>query len=91
MAFATPTLPIYAHSGKHPIEPGRNPLTQRQPVACRFRQPIEAMSQKIGALFFFCLLLMIAFGLLSFASEFFLGKPLVKLVREYWFLFSRNS
>ena len=49
------------------------------------------MSQKIGALFFFMLLLVIAFGLLSFASEFFLAKPLTKLVREYWFLFSRNS
>ena len=49
------------------------------------------MSQKIGALFFFLLLLVIAFGLLSFASEFFLGKPLIKLVREYWFLFSRHS
>lgn len=49
------------------------------------------MSQKIGALFFFLLLLVIAFGLLSFASEFFLGKPLIKVVRDYWFLFSRKT
>jgi hypothetical protein len=46
---------------------------------------------KIGALFFFLLLLVIVFGLLSFASEFFLGEPLIKVVREYWFLFSRKT
>jgi hypothetical protein len=49
------------------------------------------MSQKIGALFFFLFLLVIVFGLLSFASEFFLGKPLIQLVREYWCLFFRKT
>ena len=49
------------------------------------------MSQKVGAVVFFLLLLVVVFGLLSFASEFFLGKPLMRLVREYWFLFSHRT
>ena len=49
------------------------------------------MSQRVGAVVFFLLLLVIVFGLLSFAAEFFLGKPLITLVREYWFLFFRKT
>ena len=49
------------------------------------------MSQRVGTSVFFLLLLVVIFGLLSFASEFFLGKPLAQLVREYWFLFYRKT
>jgi hypothetical protein len=49
------------------------------------------MLQKVGALVFFLLLLIVAFGLISFASEFFLGKPLVKVVHDLLFMFYRRT
>ena len=48
------------------------------------------MKSKIGAVIFFLLLLVAAFGLISFSTEFFLGKPLVKVIQEVLFMFHRN-
>jgi len=52
---------------------------------------VGGMKSKIGALLFFLLLLIIAFGLISFSSEFFLGKPLIKVVQDFLFMLSRKE
>gem|GEM_PF-860904 len=44
------------------------------------------MKSKIGAIIFFILLLVVAFGLISFATEFFLGKPLIKVIKDLLFI-----
>ena len=49
------------------------------------------VKSKIGALIFFLLLLVAAFGLISFSAEFFLGKPLVKVVQEVLFMLNRKE
>jgi hypothetical protein len=48
------------------------------------------MKSKIGAVIFFLLLLVAAFGLISFSTEFFLGKPLVKVIQDVLFMFYRE-
>ena len=48
------------------------------------------MKSKIGAIIFLLLLLVFAFGLISFATEFFLGKPLAKVVRDLLFMIYRK-
>lgn len=48
------------------------------------------MKSKIGAIIFFLLLFVVAFGLISFATEFFLGKPLMKVVRDFLFMLYRK-
>lgn len=49
------------------------------------------MKSKIGALIFFLLLLVFAFGLISFATEFFLGKPLITVVKDFLFMLYRKQ
>lgn len=49
------------------------------------------MKSKIGALIFFLLLLVAAFGLISFSAEFFLGKPLIKVVQDVLFMLDRKQ
>lgn len=48
------------------------------------------MKSKVGALIFLLILLVLAFGLISFATEFFLGKPLTKVIQDFLFLFYRK-
>jgi len=48
------------------------------------------MKSKFGAIIFFLLLLVFAFGLINFAAEFFMGKPLTKVVRDLLFMIYRN-
>lgn len=48
------------------------------------------MKPKIGAIIFFLLLFVFAFGLVSFATEFFLGKPLIKVIRDFLFMLYRK-
>jgi hypothetical protein len=48
------------------------------------------MKSKIGAVIFFLLLLVAAFGLISFSTEFFLGKPLFKVIQDVLFMFYRE-
>jgi hypothetical protein len=45
---------------------------------------------KIGGLFFFLLMIIIALGVVSFASEFFLGRPLMEVVSDLWFALFRR-
>ena len=48
------------------------------------------MKSKVGALIFLLILLVLAFGLISFATEFFLGKPLTKVIQDFLFMFYRK-
>jgi hypothetical protein len=45
---------------------------------------------KIGAVIFFLLIIVVAFGVLSFSSEFFLGRPLTEVVQDFWFALFRR-
>jgi len=49
------------------------------------------MKSKFGAIIFFLLLLVFAFGLISFATEYFMGKPLMKVIRDLLFLMYRKQ
>lgn len=49
------------------------------------------MKSKIGAIIFFLLLLVFVFGLASFATEFFLDKPLIKVVKDFLFMLYRKQ
>jgi len=40
---------------------------------------------KVGAVLFFLLMLVVAFGIISFSSEFFLGRPLVEVAGDLMF------
>jgi hypothetical protein len=48
------------------------------------------MKSKVGAIIFLLILLVLTFGLISFATEFFLGKPLTKVIEDFLFLFYRK-
>lgn len=48
------------------------------------------MKSKIGAIIFVVILLIVAFGIISFAAEFFLGKPLDELVEDLLFMIYRK-
>jgi hypothetical protein len=50
---------------------------------------INAMS-KLGPVIFFILIIVVAFGVVSFSSEFFLGRPLMDVVRDSWFALLRK-
>jgi hypothetical protein len=50
---------------------------------------INGMS-KLGAVFFFVLLIIVTFGIVSFASEFFLGRPVTEVLRDFWFALFRK-
>jgi hypothetical protein len=51
---------------------------------------VSDMKSKIGAIIFFLLLFVVAFGLISFSTEFFLGKPLIKVIRDFLFMLYRK-
>jgi hypothetical protein len=48
------------------------------------------MKSKIGAIIFFLFLFVFTFGLISFSTEFFLGKPLTKVIRDFLFMLYRK-
>jgi hypothetical protein len=45
---------------------------------------------KLGAVIFFLLLIVVALGVVSFASEFFLGRPVMEVFREFLFALFRK-
>ena len=45
---------------------------------------------KIGGVVFFVLMIIVALGVVSFASEFFLGRPLTEVVHDVWFALFRK-
>jgi hypothetical protein len=45
---------------------------------------------KVGTVIFFLLLIVVAFGLVSFSSEFFLGRPLMEVLQDFWFVAFRK-
>lgn len=45
-----------------------------------------ATKSTIGAILFAILLLLFALGIISFATEYFLGKPLSKVIQDFLFL-----
>lgn len=49
-----------------------------------------AMKSTLGAILFTIVLLVLSFGLLSFATEFFLHKPLTKVIQDLLFVFYRK-
>ncbi|MGH7793491.1 MAG: hypothetical protein ACREQ2_01095 [Candidatus Binatia bacterium] len=49
------------------------------------------MKSKIGGVIFFLILLVGAFGIISFSAEFFLGKPLLAVVKDFLFFMSRKQ
>jgi hypothetical protein len=53
------------------------------------RGVIDVMS-KLGPVIFFVLIIVVAFGVVSFFSEFFLGRPLLDVVRDFWFAVFRK-
>jgi hypothetical protein len=54
-------------------------------------QEVILVKSKIDAIVFFLLLLVAVFGLVSFSTEFFLGKPLVKVIQEILFMLYRKQ
>ena len=45
----------------------------------------------IGWVLFALILLLFAFGIISFASEYFLGKPVSQVIKDFLFLISRRN
>lgn len=45
---------------------------------------------KFGAVIFFILMIVVAFGVISFSSEFFLGRPLMDVVSDFVFMVFRK-
>jgi hypothetical protein len=56
-------------------------------------QPKEVtdVKSKIGGVIFFLILLLAVFGIISFAAEFFLGKSLIAVIKEFLFLLGRKQ
>jgi hypothetical protein len=48
------------------------------------------MKSAVGAILSFLIFALVIFGLISFATEFFLGKPLLKVIEEFVFMFYRK-
>ena len=48
------------------------------------------MKSKVGAIAFLLFLLIMAFGIVSFSAEYFLDKPLVKVVQDLLFMLYRK-
>ena len=48
------------------------------------------MKSVVGTILSLLILLLVAFGLISFATEFFLGKPLLKVIEDFLFMFYRK-
>ena len=51
---------------------------------------VTDVKSKIGGVIFFLILLAAVFGIISFSAEFFLGKPLMAVVKEFLFLIYRK-
>ena len=45
---------------------------------------------KIGTVIFFVLIIVVAFGVISFSSEYFLGRPLMEVVGDFLFMLFRK-
>ena len=45
---------------------------------------------KMGPVFFFVLIVIVAVGIVSFSSEFFLGRPVMEVVRDFLFVAFRK-
>ena len=45
---------------------------------------------KLGAVIFFLLMIVVTFGIVSFASEFFLGRPVTEVVRDFFLALFRK-
>lgn len=45
---------------------------------------------KIGTVIFFVLIIVVAFGVVSFSSEYFLGRPLMEVVGDFLFMLFRK-
>jgi hypothetical protein len=39
---------------------------------------------KFGAVIFFILMIVVALGVVSFSSEFFLGRPFMEVLHDFW-------
>ena len=48
------------------------------------------MKSTFGTILFTVILLVVSFGILSFATEFFLNKPLTKVIQDLVFVFYRK-
>jgi hypothetical protein len=48
------------------------------------------MKSTLGLILFTIVLLLVSFGLLSIATEFFLNKPLTKVIQDLLFVFYRK-
>jgi hypothetical protein len=42
---------------------------------------------KVGSLFFVFILVILAFGIASFAAEFFFGRPLIAFIKDFMFMY----
>jgi hypothetical protein len=49
------------------------------------------MWSKIGAAVFFLILVVVAIGLISFACEFFLGRTLIDVIKDFFFVLTRKA
>ena len=45
---------------------------------------------KFGPVLFFILVIVVALGIISFSSEFFLGRPLMEVLSDFWFALMRK-
>jgi len=46
---------------------------------------------KIGTVIFFLVIIVISFGVVSFTSEYFLGRPLMEVVGDFVFMLFRKQ
>jgi hypothetical protein len=49
------------------------------------------MGSKIGAVIFFLILIVVAIGLISFTCEYFLGRPLIDVIKDFFFVMTRKA
>lgn len=61
------------------------------PQGVRPAREVISILSKIGMVVFFLILIVAAFGVISFACEFFLGRPLVAVIKEFLFLVTRKA
>jgi hypothetical protein len=53
--------------------------------------PHTTQMSKIGAIFFFLILIVAAFGLVSFASDFVFGRPITDFIKDFFFIVFRRQ
>jgi len=46
---------------------------------------------KVGTVIFFLIIIVVAFGVISFSSEYFLGRPLMEVVGDFLFMVFRKQ